>query len=60
MTCKNKHRSTTVLEEVLLDLHHHIARLAWLIFFFNWDFTPCQAKQPLQGMGLQEKETQKD
>ena len=31
MTCKNKHRSTTVLEEILLDLHHHIARLAWLI-----------------------------
>ena len=21
----------TVLEEILLDLHHHIARLAWLI-----------------------------
>ena len=31
MTCKNKHRSTAVLEEILLDLHHHIARLAWLI-----------------------------
>ena len=31
MTCKNKHRSTTVLEKILLDLHHHIARLAWLI-----------------------------
>ena len=31
MACKNKHRSTTVLEEILLDLHHHIARLAWLI-----------------------------
>ena len=27
----NKHRSTTVLEEIILDLHHHIARLAWLI-----------------------------
>ena len=27
----NKHRSTTVLEEILLDPHHHIARLAWLI-----------------------------
>ena len=23
-------------------------------------FTPCKAEQPLQGMGLQEKETQKD
>ena len=31
MTCKNKHRSTTLLEEILLDLHHHIAKLAWLI-----------------------------
>ena len=31
ITCKNKYRSTTVLEEILLDLHHHIARLAWLI-----------------------------
>ena len=31
MKCKNNHRSTTVLEEILLDLHHHIARLAWLI-----------------------------
>ena len=31
MTCKNKHRPTTVLEEISLDLHHHIARLAWLI-----------------------------
>ena len=31
MTRKNKHRSTTVLEEILVDLHHHIARLTWLI-----------------------------
>ena len=31
ITCKNKHRSKTVLEETLLDVHHHIARLAWLI-----------------------------
>ena len=31
MTCNNKHTSTTVLEEILLDLHHHTARLAWLI-----------------------------
>ena len=23
-------------------------------------FTPCKAEQPLEGMGLQEKETQKD
>ena len=33
MTCKNKHRSINyaLLEEILLELHHHIARLAWLI-----------------------------
>ena len=31
MTCKNKHRSSTVLEEILLDFHNHIARLAWLM-----------------------------
>ena len=31
MTCKNKHRSATVLEEILLDFHHHIVRLAWPI-----------------------------
>ena len=30
MTYKNKHRSSTVLEEILLDLHHHLVRLAWL------------------------------
>ena len=28
---KFKHRPTTVLEKILLDLHHHIARLSWLI-----------------------------
>ena len=31
MTCKNKHRSSAVLEQILLDLHNHIARLAWLM-----------------------------
>ena len=31
MTCKKKHRSTKVPEEILLDLHHDIARLAWVI-----------------------------
>ena len=25
ITCKNKHRSTKMLEEILLDLNHHIA-----------------------------------
>ena len=28
---QEKHRSATVLKELLLDLHHHRARLAWLI-----------------------------
>ena len=28
---QKKHRSTTVLEEILLDLHHPLVRLAWLI-----------------------------
>ena len=30
MTCRNKHRSTPVLEKILLELNHHIAK-AWLI-----------------------------
>ena len=31
-------------------------------FFFlkKFELTPCKAEQPLQGMELQEKETQKD
>ena len=28
--------------------------------FFNWDSLHCKAKQPLQGVELQEKEAQKD
>ena len=28
-------------------------------FFLKLGFTPCKAEQPLQGMELQEKETQK-
>ena len=28
---QKKHRSTTVLKEIEPDLHHHLARLAWLI-----------------------------
>ena len=31
MKCKNKHRSTVLLEASLLELHHDIARSAWLI-----------------------------
>ena len=29
-------------------------------FFFKLGFTPCKVEQPLQGIELQEKETQKD
>ena len=29
-------------------------------FFLKLGFTPCKAEQPLQGMELQEKKTQKD
>ena len=29
-------------------------------FFFQLGFTPCKAEEPLQGIELQEKETQKD
>ena len=39
----------------------------WLLFIFFFffkkkklRFTPCKAEQPLKGMELQEKETQKD
>ena len=32
----------------------------FFFFFFQLGFTPCKAEQPLQGMELQEKETQKD
>ena len=34
---QKKHKSTTVLEEILLDLHHHLASSAWLIqeYFFQ-------------------------
>ena len=31
-----------------------------VFFFFLMGFTPCKAEQPLLGMELQEKETQKD
>ena len=30
------------------------------IFYFNWDSLHARPEQPLQGMELQEKETQKD
>ena len=34
--------------------------LVFFFFFFKFGFTPCKAEQPLQGMELQEKETQKE
>ena len=41
-------------------LRSHTARKSTSIFFFQLGFTPCKAEQTLQGMELQEKETQKD
>ena len=32
----------------------------FFVYLFKLGFTPCKAKQPLQGMELQEKEVQKD
>ena len=33
---------------------------SWVLEFFKSRFTPYKVEQPLQGMELQEKETQKD
>ena len=35
---QKKHKSTTALEEILLDHHHHLANSAWLIqeYFFQY------------------------
>ena len=46
-----------ILGIVLLAQDHYFLLIA---FFFILVFTPCKAEQPLQGMELQEKETQKD
>ena len=35
-------------------------RACFCFLFFKLGFTQCKAEQPLQGMELQEKETQKD
>ena len=48
--------------------HFHATHLKfWDMFFFSLiylffllGFTPCKTEQPLQGMELQEKETQKN
>ena len=42
---QKKHRSITILEEILLDLHHHLARLAWLIQ--EYPFSVKQSPEPL-------------
>ena len=36
--CTNKYRSTTLLEETLLDLHEPITRLAWT-GYYNYIFS---------------------
>ena len=38
---RKKHISTTVLEEILLDLNHHLAILAWLKKKFITPFYGC-------------------
>ena len=43
------------IQRVVLKLH-----LDGNLIFFKLGFTPCKAKQPLQGMELLEKEAQKD
>ena len=45
--------SVEVIEVILVKCN-----LADIFFFWNLGFTPCKAKQPLQGMELEEKETQ--
>ena len=43
--------------------HSFVAEVTFkgrFFFFFKLGFTPCKAEQPLQGIELQEKETQKD
>ena len=37
-----------------------MASTAQIHFFKKLGFTPCKAEQPLQGMELQEKESEKD
>ena len=41
-------------------IYNFLGKLLHKLFFFSLGFTPCKAEQPLQGMELQEKETQKD
>ena len=41
-------------------IYNFLGKLLHKLFFFSLGFTPCKVEQPLQGMELQEKETQKD
>ena len=43
-----------------INLNSKKKMYCFLTIFFLLGFTPCKAEQPLQGMGLQEKEVQKD
>ena len=55
MTCKNKRRSTTIVEEILLDFHHHVATLAWLIqeyLFLVEKVTRTNTENSLEVAGL--------
>ena len=44
----------------ILLLSNELWLIIYIHIFFKLGFTPCKAEQPLQGMVLQEKETQKD
>ena len=50
------------MEHSIHRLLHTVAILKFgsFFFFFLKGFTPWKAEQPLKGMELQEKETQKD
>ena len=51
---------------ILISSYHHTCVaiekvLVYYYYYYYLGFTPCKAEQPLlQGMELQEKETQKD
>ena len=48
------------LHRVVAYVFSTIEVSSFFFFFFKFVFTPCKAEQPLQGIELQEKETQKD
>ena len=53
-----------VLPDIYIEAWYHVSATRDNCFFFfkkkKLGFPPCKAGQPLQGMELQEKETQKD